>query len=205
LKGDKAARIIRQLVDFARPPGVRELAGAARVNAGYASRVLSLLETEALIARDPKGQVTAVWWEQLLRRWAQDAPLSSRGEIDTFIDPRGLQNLLRRLQLVHAITGSLAAAKIAPVAPARLATIYVNHIGDAAQILGLRKTDAGANVMLIAPRDSYVFARSIEKEGLTYAATSQIAADLLSSPGRGPAEAEELIQWMKSNEAVWRA
>jgi hypothetical protein len=81
----------------------------------------------------------------------------------------------------------------------------VNHIGDAAQILGLRKTDAGANVMLIAPRDSYVFARSVEKEGLTYAAPSQIAADLLSSPGRGPAEAEELIQWMKNNEAVWRA
>jgi hypothetical protein len=33
---------------------------------------------------------------------------------------------------------------------------------------------------------------------------SQIAADLLTSPGRGPNEAEVLMQWMQENEAAWR-
>ena len=40
--------------------------------------------------------------------------------------------------------------------------------------------------------------------GVWYAAPSQVAADLLTSPGRGPAEGEELIQWMQANEEAWR-
>lgn len=204
LKGDKAARVVRQLIDFRRPAGVRALADATGVNAGYVSRVLTLLESQALIERDARGQVTNVSWDKVLRRWADDAPLSSRGPSATFIDPRGVENVLRGLKTVHAITGSLAAARIAPVAPSRLATIYVNDIGDAASILRLRETDAGANVLLIAPRDAFVFERSETKNGLTYAAPSQVAADLLSSPGRGPAEGEELIRWMKSHAEAWR-
>jgi hypothetical protein len=106
--------------------------------------------------------------------------------------------------MVHAITGSFAAARIAPVASPRLATIYVNHVADAARLLGLREAESGANVCLVAPRDSFVFERTIEQDGLVFAAPSQVAADLLSSPGRGPAEAEALIEWMKMHEEVWR-
>jgi hypothetical protein len=203
LKGDKAARLVRRLIDIAEFPGVRALAGATRVNAGYVSRVLALLENEAVVERAPNRSVS-IKWDVLLRRWAQDAPLSSRGEVATFIDPRGVQNVLKNLKMDHAITGSVAAAKIAPVAPSRLATIYVNHIPDAAQLLGLREAESGANVCLIAPRDSFVFERTVQRDGLTYAAPSQVAADLLSSPGRGPAEAEAIIEWMKAHEEVWR-
>jgi len=203
LKGDKAARVVRRLIDIAEFPGVRALADATRVNAGYVSRVLALLENEAIAERAPNRSVS-IRWDVLLRRWAQDAPLSTRGDVATFIDPRGLQNVLGNLKMVHAITGSVAAAKIAPVAPSRLVTIYVNHIPDAAQLLGLREVDSGANVCLIAPRDSFVFERTVTRDGLTYAAPSQVAADLLSSPGRGPAEAEALIEWMKAHEEVWR-
>lgn len=203
LKGDKAARLVRRLVDIAEFPGVRALADATGVNAGYVSRVLSLLENEAVVERAP-NRALSVRWDVLLRRWAQDAPLSSRGDVATFIDPRGVQNVLSNLKMVHAITGSVAAAKLAPVAPSRLATIYVNHIPDAAQLLGLRQTDSGANICLIAPRDSFVFDRTVKRNDLVYAAPSQVAADLLSSPGRGPAEAEALIEWMKAHEEVWR-
>ena len=38
-----------------------------------------------------------------------------------------------------------------------------------------------------------------------YVALSQVAADLLTSPGRGPAEAESLLEWMRANETEWRA
>lgn len=203
LKGDKAARVVRRLIDIAEFPGVRALADAVGVNPGYVSRVLTLLENEALIERIPNRPVS-IRWEELLRRWAQDAPLSSRGEVATFIDPRGVQNALRNLKLAHAITGSAAAAKIAPVAPPRLITIYVNHIPDTVRLLGLREADAGANICLIAPRDSFVFERTVQRDGLVYAAPSQVAADLLSGPGRSPAEGEALIEWMKTHEEVWR-
>jgi hypothetical protein len=35
-------------------------------------------------------------------------------------------------------------------------------------------------------------------------APSQAAADLLTSSGRGPEEAEALIEWMLANEEAWR-
>jgi hypothetical protein len=203
LKGDKAARVIRRLLDIAQFPGVRALAEATGVNAGYVSRLLALLENEALVDR-ASDKSLSVRWDVLLRRWAHDAPLSSRGESATFIDPRGIQNTLGKLNLVHAITGSVAAARIAPVASTRLATIYVKHVPDAAQIVGLREADSGANVRLIAPRDSFVFERTVVQDGLVYAAPSQVAADLLSSAGRGPAEGEALIEWMKIHEEAWR-
>ncbi len=33
----------------------------------------------------------------------------------------------------------------------------------------------------------------------------QVAADLLTGPGRSPAETEALMEWMTSNEEAWRA
>jgi hypothetical protein len=203
LRGDKAARLVRRLIDVSEFPGVRALAEEVGVNAGYVSRVMKLLENEVVVDRT-RNKSVSIRWEALLRRWAHDAPLSSRGDAATFIDPRGIQNTLGKLSLGYSITGSLAAAKIAPIAAPRLATIYVKHIADAAQLLGLREADAGANIRLIAPRDPFVFERTVEREGLVYAAPSQVAADLLSSPGRGPAEAEALIDWMKAHEDVWR-
>jgi hypothetical protein len=207
LKGDKAGRVVRLLLDFERMAGVRALADSAGVNPGYVSRLFALLDGEALIERDREGRVTSVRWDELLRRWAEDSPLSSRGESATFIDPRGIQNILARLRKLrtrYAITTSLAAAKLAPVAPAKLAVVYVDDMSDAAERLGLREADAGANVLLIAPRDPFVYDRSSPRDGLVYAAPSQVAADLLSSPGRGPAEADELIRWMQTHEEVWR-
>lgn len=80
----------------------------------------------------------------------------------------------------------------------------MDHIEDAAELLELRPADAGANVMLIAPRDQFVFERTVERDSVTYAAPSQIAADLLSSPGRGAAEADTLTEWMGEHEEEWR-
>lgn len=59
--------------------------------------------------------------------------------------------------------------------------------------------------MLAEPFDPVVYERTWEQDGVTFAALSQIAADLLTSPGRGPAEADELLDWMAKNEAAWRS
>lgn len=53
--------------------------------------------------------------------------------------------------------------------------------------------------------DDVVCERTSTKNGVTIAAVSQVAADLPTSPGRGPNEAEALMQWMQENEDAWRA
>lgn len=86
----------------------------------------------------------------------------------------------------------------------RLATIYVGDAEVAASTLRLRRADSGANVLLLQPFNDIVFARSTDHAGVTYAAPSQVAADLLTGPGRGPAEGEELLRWMEHHEHDWR-
>jgi hypothetical protein len=195
------------LVDRRQPPKVRELATATKLDAGYVSRVLAFLDTEALVTRVGYGRMKGVDWPALLRRWAQEAPLESRGETRALLEPRGLNSLVSRLAKSderYAITGTLAAATFAPVAPPRLATIWIRDAAGAATRLGLRPTETGANVLLLEPADEVVFEGAVQRDGVWYAAPSQVAADLLTSPGRGPAEAEELIGWMQANEEAWR-
>jgi hypothetical protein len=104
----------------------------------------------------------------------------------------------------YAITGGLAAAAFAPVASPRLATVWVRDASEAAKRLCLRPAESGANVLLLEPGDDYVFDGAQERDGARYAALSQVVADLLTSPGRGPSEAEALLDWMRANEQVWR-
>ena len=207
LRGAKAGRIVRALIDRKTPPGVRELALLTKIDAGYVSRVLAFLETEALIKRVGRGRTESVDWPVLLRRWASEAPLESRGQASMYLDPRGPSALLQRLAKSneqYVVSGGLAARALAPTAPARLATIWIRDVAEAATRLGLRAADAGANVMLVEPGDEGVFEGAVERKGIDYAAPSQVAVDLLTSPGRGPSEGEELIDWMRSHEDVWR-
>jgi hypothetical protein len=207
LKGAKAGRIVRALCDFAPPVGVRELAEKARTDPGYVSRVFTLLEREDLIRRERRGPVIDVDWRGLIRRWTEDYSLFGSNRTGSYLEPRGLNSLLRKLgdsDLRYAATGSLGAANVAPVAPTRLAVLFVDDAEDAAERLGLRPVEAGANVVLAEPFDPVVYERTREQQGVSCVALSQNAADLLTSPGRGPNEAEELMTWMESNEDAWR-
>ena len=70
--------------------------------------------------------------------------------------------------------------------------------------LGLRPADTGGNVLIGQPFDPVVFDRTERDEGITYARGTQVVADLMMGPGRRPAEAEGLIEWMETNEEAWR-
>jgi hypothetical protein len=198
---------VRALVDRKQPPGVREIATLTDIDPGYVSRVLAYLDSQALVERVGRGRLESVDWPGLLRRWAQEAPLDSRGNALTYLAPRGLDALVKRLagsDERYAITGGLAAAAYAPLAPARLAIVWMEGGEDAADGLGLRPAQRGANVMLLDPRDENVFEGVVRHNRVSYAAPSQTAADLLTSPGRGPAEGEGLLTWMQENEHKWR-
>lgn len=208
LKGPAAARVVRALCDVRPPYGVRKLAEIAETAPASASRVVALLVREALIERGPREEIREVDWAGLLQRWAQDYQFLSSNDVVTFLDPRGLPALvekLRSLKLRAVVTGSLAAVRRAPAASPRLAAVYVDDPERAAQALALRPAESGANVMLVRALDPVVFARTWVEDGVSYAAVSQVAADLLTSPGRGPSEGQELIAWMKKNTDAWRA
>jgi hypothetical protein len=104
----------------------------------------------------------------------------------------------------YAVTASLAAEQKVRFAPAALASVYVRDIRRSAEALGIRAAPTGGNVLLIVPNSKAAFERTWSEGAITYAALSQVAADLLSSPGRAPSEAEELIEWMENNEDAWR-
>ncbi len=208
LKGPGAARVVRGLCELRPPYGVREVANRSRSSVSTTSRVLALLDRDALIDRGGSSRIVSVDWQSLLRRWAQDYSLTGSNRAMAFIEPRGLPALLKKLSasgLRYSVTGSLAAAARGPLAAPRLGVVYVADTGLAAEELRLREVDDGANVMLLEPLSDVVFDRTWVADGVEYAGMAQVAVDLLTSPGRGPSEAEDVIRWMESNEDAWRA
>jgi hypothetical protein len=208
LAGGPAARVVRALIDFAPPYSVPELVERSGASTGTAYRVVELLENEDLLTRQAYGPISDVRWRPVLMRWSEDYGLAQSNPVTTYLEPRGLQALTKRLRavgdLAYVLTGSLAAERLVAYAPARLAMLYVDDPDRAVETLGLRETTSGANVVLAAAKDSFVFDRSETADDLRVAAASQVAVDLLSGPGRNPSEATALLDWMEANEPAWR-
>ena len=207
LRGRGAARAMRAIIDTSPPCGVRELAQATGASAPTLSRVLDLLEREAIVSR-ARGGVSTVDWQGAIRRWAEDYDQTDSNTPTTVLEPRGLATLEKKLgatTIPYAATGALAAQRFNPIAPMRLAAIYVTDAVRAVDRLGLRETEAGANVVLLEPFDPVVFDRTVERDELRCVAPSQLAVDLLTGPGREPSQGEQLLQWMEKNEDVWRS
>jgi len=208
LRGPGAGRAVRALVDFAPPYGVRELAKASGASAPVLSRVASLLASEALLERDAHGRFVGVGWEAVLRRWTADYRFGGSERGVSYLDPRGPAAFLRKLGTLEgpwAATGTLGVPSGVAVAPVTLATVYVPSPERAARELGLVPVERGANVLLVGTSDVEELSRSGPgPDGVVRCAPSQVAADLLTGPGRGTAEGEALIEWMRANESTWR-
>ena len=208
LKGRTASRIVRALCDFKAPFGVRELAGRASASAGTTVRTLDFLARETLIARDEAKRVVDVHFAALIARWSEDFRFTKQNAIQLRFEPRRLNSLLDKLREAktgYAITGSFAASVLAPYAEARLLAIYVEDAEAMAEQLDVREPRGQSNVWLARPPDDLPFERTWDRDGLRYAAPSQVACDLFDMPGRSPAEAEELLRFMKADPAAWRA
>jgi hypothetical protein len=208
LKGRKAARIVRALCDWRPPVGVRELARRAGADPGYTTRVLSLLEQEDVVRRGARGAVIDVRWRDLLERWAHDYQVTTSNRTLASLAPRGLDAFTSRLPTYKgrwALTGALAVPRAVSIAPARVASCYVENPERAVGELDLRPAETGANVLLLEPFDQVVWERTRDEAGLTRVALSQCCVDLLTGTGREPAEAEFLLSWMAENEHAWRA
>jgi hypothetical protein len=210
VRGPKAARLIRLLVDVRPPYGVGEIAGAAQLAPGYVSRLLDTLDAEALVERSKRGRVESVDLQGLLRRWALSYDVLESNRASSFLAPNGANDVLARLRdgdptrRPPVVTGSFAAVRVAPVAAPALLLAYCDDVSAVARDLGLLPADEGANVALLTPFDRVVWERTVVDAGVAYAAPSQVAVDCLTGPGRMPAEGEAVLEWMLADESHWR-
>ncbi|MHB8717750.1 MAG: hypothetical protein ACYDAC_02505 [Candidatus Dormibacteria bacterium] len=209
IRGAKAGRLIRLLVDVRPPYGVTDLAAATRLNPGYVSRLIDALDAEALVERKPRGNVTSVDIAGLLRRWTETYDVFRANGASRYLAPRGAASALADLSASGqfgqvAVTGSFAASRLAPVAAPALLLAYVEDSQPAAEVLGFLPTDSGANVALLSRFDPVVFERTTERNGVRYVAPSQVAVDCLTGNGRMPAEGAAVVQWMLEDEQRWR-
>jgi hypothetical protein len=211
LRGPKAGRLLRTLVDVRPPYTLKELAAATELAPGYISRTLEALDREALIRRPPRGAVEAVDVPALLRRWAASYDVFKSNRLLTFIAAEGWETILSDLTLETrkgaqiAFTGSFAAFRLAPVASPAMLLAYTPEPELLATRLRLLPASEGANVGFLWPFDPVVWGRTRwSADGLQFAAPSQIAVDCLTGNGRMPAEGEALLAWMTENEAAWR-
>ncbi len=207
LRGRGAGRALRAVVDFRPPFGVRELATRADVSTATLARVIDLLARDALLTRDQRGRVTDVDWDRCIRRWSKDYEFLTSNRTTRFLAVRAFRDVTATLRTVkwrYALTGSLATEPFSQIAPPRQGMLFVDDVQTAARTLDLRETVLGANLLIAEPFDPVVYERTTKRDGLTLAAPTQIAADLLTGSGRMPSEGEELIAWMKDNERVWR-
>ena len=207
LRGRGAARAVRAIIDTPPPYGVRELSQSTSVSAPTLSRVLDLLEREAIVTR-MRGAVSAVDWQGAIRRWIEDYDQTVSNTPTMALEPRGLPVLgrkLRETKLAYVATGAFAAQRFDPIAPARQAAVYVIDAIEFIDHLDLREIETGANVMILEPLDPVVFDRAVDRDGLRCVAPSHLAADLLTGPGREPSQGEEVLSWMEKNERVWRS
>jgi len=210
LRGEPAARVVRALADFAPPTTVPELLDRSGASTGATYRALEFLLQEGLIEREARGPIASIAWRRILERWSQDYGFQSSHDVVRALQPRGVPALLADLAGIagsearYAITGSLAAARWEPYAPARVAMIYADDPARMLTDLSLRPVESGANVLLAVPRYDVVFDCSTSSEGITYVSASQAAVDLLTGPGRNPSEGQALLDWMEADEPAWR-
>ena len=97
VRGPKAARLIRLLIDVRPPYGVSEIAAVTGLTQGYVSRLLDALDQDALVERTRRGRVQEVDMPGLLRRWAESYDVLKSNEASTFLAPGGANDAVSQL------------------------------------------------------------------------------------------------------------
>lgn len=203
----KSARITKALLrDPERWWRQKELSGHTELDAGRVSRIVRRLHDDALVERNgflvrPRDP------ELLLDAWADEYRFTRHDIIGGHISGSGIElareldHRLYEVGIDHAFTGLPAAWALDRFARFRLNTIYVH--GDprlAADAIGLRRDERGANVQLVGPEDSGVFEGQREIEALPCVSPVQTYIDLLALPERASEAAAEL-----RHTALWNA
>lgn len=215
LKGEAASRVVRGLIQLEPPYSLPKLTKVIGSSSGVTYRVVEYLEKQGLLVRDEvetnkriTSKITKVDWQELLEAWAKDYSFNEYNAVTSYMDPRGIDEALRKLRNIdssnYAITASVAASKYEKYAESKQLRIYAKNAEELAVELKLVEVDSGANVQIATTAYNSVFENTKIVDQLNLVALPQIAVDLLSGPGRNPSEGQALMKWMSENEGKWR-
>lgn len=195
----KSARVSRVLLlDPTRWWRQKDLAKVTQLDDGQVSRVVRRLDEDVLLQRrgaefrprDP---------ELLLDSWAAVYRFDRHDIVTGHVTGSGvdlaveLHGRLADAGIDHAFTGLPAAWALTHHTRFRRNSVYVG--GDpraAADAVGLRRSDRGANVQLIGPDDDGVFHGSRKIEGYPCVSPAQVYLDLQHLPERAKDAANQL-------------
>lgn len=204
----KSSRVARALLlDPARWWRQKDLAEHTHLDPGRVSRVVHRLDDEQLLERD-SARLRPRDPGLLLDAWADDYRFDRHDIITGHLTGSGVE-LARELNasleaeaIDHAFTGLPAAWALDPFARFRLVSVYV--AGDpraAAETVGLRRNERGANVQIIGPDDRGVFDGQRRIDDLPSVAPVQIYLDL----GHLPERAAEAAEHLRTEGSLWHA
>lgn len=212
LSGAKALRLVRLLVDAAPPYRTSDLAEATGLSTGYVSRLLDVMQRQALIRREGRT-IADVDWPALIRARASESALYDLA-VAYAISPNGIPDTLDMLVQRYeklggpvAVTGTYAMSGLRSVSVGGQLAIYMEPSANPLRLvdtLGLIPAPSG-EVAILRAGDDVVFERLRNYKGLPLVEMSQLAIDCLSGPGRLPADGEELLRFMIETEHSWRA
>ncbi len=189
------------LLDRPRKWAVGDVANVAGVSVGLAHRVLARLEADGILASEGRGPGKTRHVARagaLLDLWAEEArePRLRRTPAFSLMRAVPVEFVSTRLSgagLIHAVTGSAAAARVAPF----LTTVPVTHVRVAASavlpdILGAlaaREAVEGPNLVIVQGADDAELRFRRETDGIWVAADTRIYLDALHDPRRGAEQA----------------
>jgi hypothetical protein len=203
----KSARITREmLIDPARWWRQKELSEATGLDDGHVSRIVRRLGEERLLERDGPS-LRPLDPMLLLDSWSDEYRFDRHDIVTGHISGEGVElvrKLARRLrkeQVEHAFTGLPAAWLLNRFAQFRLSSVFVDgDPRDVADRIALRPEERGANIQLIGPDDSGVFAGVRKIDDVNCVAPVQVYLDLQHLPERAPEAAAQLIK-----DGIWDA
>jgi hypothetical protein len=200
----KGSRLVRLLLAYPERSWLTtEIAQTAGIDAGYASRTLSLLREAGYVSREKKWRLMRA--DALLEDWSSSYRFD-RHDSQTFfsLTPRvesRMEELVEAASLTDAdvaFTGSSAAALWGSLTAGDDVVAYLRDAGSRADIvghLGLAPEPEAPNLTLVVPEDRGVFVPLELRQDIPLVSRPQIYLDLLRR-SRGQSLAPDFLERM---------
>jgi hypothetical protein len=206
----KSARVVRWLLMHeGRAVTQREIARATDMTEGFVSRIVSRLEHDSYVLREP-GTVRVRDAGLLLDAWRDEYRFDKHTLVQGHVAARSgdaltrfVSDTLSEASLEHAATGLAAAWQMTHFAAFRVATFFLTAPlpKGPREKLGFREEARGANLWLLIPNDIGAFHGAEPRDGVRCVHPVQAYVDLKAHPERATEAAErlraELLSWRR--------
>ncbi len=198
----KSARVARWLLENeGRALTQREIARATDMTEGFVSRIVSRLEHESYVVREPSGALRVRDPALLLDAWREEYRFDKHVLLQGHVAARSGDALARFVgdtlaegSVEHAATGLAAAWQMTHFAAFRVATFFLaeSPSKELRERLGFREDARGANLWLVLPNDAGVFHGAETRDGLRCVHPVQAYVDLQAHTERAKEAAARL-------------